>query len=76
MARVDYDTAVRKLRAGDRVQVTYPLASDAKGRPAYTLIGGGYLTATTWDRLVPNLVPIPDGLFPDALPQTYAWTEG
>lgn len=74
MARCTYAEAVSALRAGDRVMVTLPDPTRATDVPRYHLVdGGGRVTKSAWQKLLPDLVPVRDGLFLDGLSQTYRW---
>lgn len=69
-----YDDAVRALRAGAVINCAMPsaLASGDKAR-FEVMPGGGYVTATTFDRLKPSLAVADPSLFDDVPAQSYRW---
>lgn len=71
MARVSYERALQALRAGDRVMVTHPHPMKVSEVTSYTLLGGGSLTPSAWQKLEPHLRPVADGLFGAFASQTY-----
>lgn len=71
MARVSYEKAVEALKNGATIMVTHPRPFVITDRTTYTLSTGESLTQTTWQRLVDDLAPVRDGLFPDAPSQTF-----
>ncbi|MGA0540709.1 hypothetical protein [Neotabrizicola sp. VNH66] len=74
MARFSYASAVAALKSGDRIMVTNPDPSKAGDIRRFHLIGaGGGLTSATFAKLVPDLVPVGDGLFADEPSQTFVW---
>ena len=52
--------------------VTHPDPTKPAGRIRYSFIDGNSITAATYRKLLPGLVPVRDGLFPE-ISQTFAW---
>lgn len=75
MKTLPYDVALTRLRAGDRLIVARPNPLKITESETYTFEGGGMVSPTTWAKLLPDLEPIGDALFPELGSQTYTLAE-
>lgn len=74
MGALRYDDAVKALRAGAVINCALPsaLASGDKAR-FEVMPGGGYVTATTFERLKPSLAVCDPSLLAEVPAQSYRW---
>lgn len=75
MTTIAYDDAINRLRAEDRLIVARPNPLKITDAETYTFEGGGMVSPTTWAKLLPDLEPIGDALFPELGSQTYTLAE-